>query len=62
MDDTARQEGRKAETYDYLSDFQILPLKEKRGILKNAKHLLKLQKEDAVILADTGSCEKMEIV
>ena len=51
MKDKARQAGVKGEPYDYSKDFRILTLREKRGILKNAKDLLKLQKENA-LLAD----------
>jgi len=40
----------KVENYNFMSDFQILTLKEKRGILKNAKTLLKLQNEDSVLV------------
>jgi hypothetical protein len=62
MDDTAKQEGGKVETYDYENDFQILTPKEKREVLKNAKHLLNLQKEDNAVLADASvpqkECEK----
>ncbi|MDR0455563.1 MAG: hypothetical protein LBH20_02615 [Treponema sp.] len=58
MNNTVKQAGGKVGTYDYKSDFLILTLKEKWVILKNARHLLKLQKENAVVLADVGSCEK----
>jgi hypothetical protein len=58
MNDTAKQEGCRVETYDYGIDFRFLTSKEKRGILKNAKHLLKLQKENNALLATAGSCEK----
>jgi hypothetical protein len=34
------------EPHNYGSDFLLLTLKEKRGVLRNAKNLLKLQKED----------------
>jgi hypothetical protein len=54
MNDTAKQEEVKGEPCDYGKDFKILTRKEKRGILKNAKTLLKLQKENA-LLADTPS-------
>jgi hypothetical protein len=46
MNGTAKQERCKVETYHYVNDFQLLTLKEKRGILKNAKSLLKLQKDN----------------
>ena len=51
MNDMAKQEGRWVETYDYGNDFQLLTPKEKRGILKNAQTLLKLQKENDVLPA-----------
>jgi hypothetical protein len=57
MKDTAKQEGVKAEPYDYSKDFKILTPKEKRGILKNAKTLLKLQKENNALLADAPPVE-----
>ena len=46
MDNIAKQEGCKVETYNYVSDFQLLALKDKRGILKNAKTLLRIQQEN----------------
>jgi hypothetical protein len=59
MKDTAKQEGVKGEPYDYSKDFKILTRKEKRALLKNAKTLLKLQKENA-LLADTPPAPFME--
>ena len=56
MNDTEIKEGYKVETYDYTSDFLFLTLKEKRGVLKNAKHLLKLQKD--VEIVGVLYCEK----
>ena len=53
MNDTVKYEERKVESYNYGSDFQLLALKEKRGILKNAKTLLKLQRENDVLFART---------
>jgi hypothetical protein len=50
MDNKAAHESRKVENYNFKGDFQILTLKEKRGILKNAKTLLKLQKEEDILL------------
>ena len=52
MNNKANRESRKAENYNFGSDFQILTLKEKRGILKNARTLLKLQRDDAVLLSE----------
>lgn len=52
MNDTGKKERCNVETYDYGSDFQFLTLKEKRVILKNAKHLLKLQKEDLEMITE----------
>jgi hypothetical protein len=51
MNDKAEKEGVKEESYDYGNDFKVLPRKEKRGLVKNAKTLLKLQRENA-LLAD----------
>ena len=44
-------ERHKVKNYNFASDFQILTSKEKRVILKNAKTLLKLQKEENVLLS-----------
>jgi hypothetical protein len=52
MKDTAEEEGVKGESYDYGNDFQLLPRKEKRGLVKNAKTLLKLQKENLSMPVD----------
>jgi hypothetical protein len=52
MKDKARKEGVKGESCGYYRDFKVLTPTEKRGILKTAKTLLKVQKEDAKILAD----------
>ena len=57
MKNTTKQEGGKVEHYDYGSDFQILTRKEKREVLKNAKHLLKLQKDNVAVLADASVLE-----
>ena len=54
MDDIIKKEGRYVGTYNYKSDFMILTKKEKRGILKNAKRFLKLQREAAVTLTGAG--------
>jgi hypothetical protein len=51
MNNKAGKEGVKEESYDYDNDFKVLPRKEKRGLVKNAKTLLKLQRENA-LLAD----------
>ena len=51
MNNTAKQAKYKVETCNYGSDFQLLTQKEKRGILKNAKTLLKLQRENSVLPA-----------
>jgi hypothetical protein len=55
MKDKARKEGVKVESYDYGRDFKKLSPAEKGGILKTAKHLLKVQKEDAERVANVGS-------
>ncbi|MDR0290899.1 MAG: hypothetical protein LBI06_08190 [Treponema sp.] len=51
MNGTAKHEERKVETYHYRSDFQLLTQKEKRDILKNAKSLLKLQRDNDFLSA-----------
>lgn len=58
MNDMSIKDSCNVETYDYESDFQFLTLKEKHEVLKNAKQLLKLQKEDAEMVADVLHCEK----
>jgi hypothetical protein len=58
MDDTSKQEGGNVEPYDYGSDFLILTRKEKRGVLKNAQHLLKLQKENDAVFVDMPVSKK----
>jgi hypothetical protein len=49
MKDMARQEGIGREPYDYRKDFKVLTPVEKREVLKTAKNLLKLQKENALL-------------
>jgi hypothetical protein len=49
MNYTAQQKGYKVETYNYGNDFQFLSREEKRGLLKNAKKLLRLQRENDVV-------------
>jgi len=53
MNDMSINGSCNVETYDYRSDFKFLTSKEKREILKNAKYLLKLQKENNAFFADT---------
>jgi hypothetical protein len=62
MNVKAEKEGIKGESYDFSNDFQLLPCKEKRGLVKTAKTLLNLQKENALLAgpappdeAETGS-------
>ena len=62
MNSIKKQERRYVETYNYKNDFSILTKKEKRRILKNAQHLLKLQQEDAITPSDTGSGEEKAVV
>ena len=50
MNGTVKLAENKVETYDYKSDFLLLPLGERRAILKNAKNLLKLQRENNILL------------
>jgi|GEM_PF-7075361 len=49
MGKKARVLGINEEPYDYTDDLKILTVKEKREILKNAKRLLALQKDDVEI-------------
>jgi hypothetical protein len=51
MKKSAANENNKEETYNYRDDFQILTLNEKRKILKTAKFLLKLQRDNCSIVA-----------
>jgi len=53
-------EKHKVGNYNFTSDFQILTLKEKRVILKNAKTLLKLQKEEDVLFSDENPLPQNE--
>jgi hypothetical protein len=46
-------DSRKVEIFNFRDDFQILPLKEKRGILKNAKSFLQLQKKNILLFENT---------
>jgi 23S rRNA U2552 (ribose-2'-O)-methylase RlmE/FtsJ len=48
MNDSAKDGSCKVEAYNYRDDFQLLTLKEKREILKNAKFLLKLQRDNGI--------------
>jgi hypothetical protein len=52
MEDTENRGSCKADVNNYGGDFLLLSLKEKRGILKNAKTLLKLQKDNALLSAE----------
>jgi hypothetical protein len=56
---TAGQEAVKGEFYDCSKDFTVLTAVEKRYVLKTAKNLLKLQRENAV-LADAPVCSPIE--
>ena len=60
MDDKARKVEVNREPFDYIDDFSFLTPKEKRLVLKTAKHLLKLQKGDADMVVDSGFREKAE--
>ena len=50
MRNTLNHEDYNVDFYDYENDFQILTNKEKRGVLRNAKTFLKLQKENKFFL------------
>jgi hypothetical protein len=58
MNDKPKHKRFKVETYNFGSDFQILTSKEKRGILRNAKNFLKLQKDNEILLARTHLSSK----
>lgn len=49
MNDTTWHKSLKVEIFDFENDFKILTLKEKHVVLKNAKSLLRLQKENEVL-------------
>jgi hypothetical protein len=51
MDSTTKNEMCKVETYNCGDDFQLLTRKEKRNILRNAKFLLKLQRDNGGLIA-----------
>jgi hypothetical protein len=55
---TAKQEICKVEPYNYSNDFQLLTRKEKRNILRNAKFLLKLQRDNEGLIAVTTVPQK----
>jgi hypothetical protein len=48
MNNKAMGSGGKVEAYDFSDDFKGLSALEREEILENAKHLLKLQKENAL--------------
>jgi hypothetical protein len=54
MKDMAGRGGSKGEPCDYSQDFKILSSGEKRGILRTAKTLLKVQAENTALLAGAG--------
>jgi len=58
MKNMAIKKSCNVETYDYSSDFKFLTKKEKREVLKNAKKLLKLQKENNALPADVNIKKK----
>jgi hypothetical protein len=51
MNGTAEHIDCKVETYNYRDDFQLLTRKEKRTVLRNAKYLLKLQRDNDSLIA-----------
>lgn len=42
--------------------YSLFTEENKEKLVKTAKSLLKVQKEDAAALADTGSCKEVEVV
>jgi hypothetical protein len=59
MECTAKHEAVKEEYYDYSKDFTVLTPAEKRRVLKTAKNLLKLQRENA-LFADAFVCSPID--
>jgi hypothetical protein len=45
------------EPYDFSKDYKDLPVKKRVGIIKIARNLLKLQKENNALLADAPPIE-----
>jgi hypothetical protein len=58
MDNTSKNEGCKVETYNFRNDFQLLTRKEKRNILRNAKLLLKLQRDNGGLITVAAAPQK----
>ena len=58
MNDKAEKEEVKEEPFNYANDFLFLTSKEKREVLKNAKQLLRLQKEDTEMVFAVDFCKK----
>jgi hypothetical protein len=52
--------GKKEKHYDFSKEYKVLPVKKRVRLIMIARTLLKLQKENAVTLTDSGSCEKVE--
>jgi len=52
MNDKTKKVEVNRESFDYSDDFSFLTLKEKREVLKNAKYLLRLQKDNVAMLTD----------
>jgi len=57
MNEATKLAEYKLETYDYMSDFLLLTLRERRAILKTAKNLLKLQRKNNILSVDVPSSQ-----
>jgi hypothetical protein len=51
---------KKGKPYDLSNDYKALPVKKRAGLIKIARTLLKLQKENAVVLGDTPPNKKSD--
>jgi hypothetical protein len=52
--------GEKGKHYNFSKDYKALPIKKRVSLIKIARVLLNLQKENKAVLADAGSCKKQE--
>jgi len=50
--------GKKERPNDFEKEYKALPIKKRVSLIQIARNLLKLQKENSVTLADSGSYEK----
>jgi hypothetical protein len=50
--------GKKGKPCDFGTEYKALPIKKRVGLIKVARNLLKLQKDNAAMFADSGSRKK----